>query len=81
MQHEADGAKVALKMFSDQSQREAQQEQMGHSAGVDLIRHREQLNHQRETDREKRAHEYTSAQEERAHQAKQAEQKPKADKK
>jgi hypothetical protein len=81
MQHEADGAKAALKMFSDQSQREAQQEQMGHSAGVDLIRHREQLNHQRETDREKRAHEYTSAQEERAHQAKQAEQKPKADKK
>ena len=71
MQHEADGAKAALKMFSEQSQREAQHEQMGHSAGVDLIRHREQLHHQRETDREKRAHEYTSAQEERAHQIKQ----------
>ena len=71
MQHEADGAKAALKMFSEQSQREAQHEQMGHSAGVDLIRHREQQHHQRETDREKRAHEYTSAQEERAHQIKQ----------
>jgi len=80
MQHEADGAKAALKMLSEQNQRDTQQEQMGHSAGVDLMKHREQLHHQRETDREKRAHEYTSAQEERAHQAKQAEQKPKAEK-
>jgi hypothetical protein len=80
MQHEADGAKAALKMFSEQSQREAQQEQMGHSAGIDLIKHSSQLNHQRETDREKRAHDYTSAQEERAHQQKQAEQKPKQEK-
>jgi hypothetical protein len=80
MQHEADGAKAALKILSEQNQRDTQQEQMGHSAGVDLMKHREQLHHQRETDREKRAHEYTSAQEERAHQAKQAEQKPKAEK-
>ena len=80
MQHEADGAKAALKMYSEQSQREAQQEQMGHSAGVDIIKHREQLDHQRETNREKRAHEYTSAQEERAHQIRQAEQKPKNEK-
>jgi hypothetical protein len=81
MQHEADGAKAALKMLSEQSQREAQQEQMGHSAGVDLVKHREQLHHQRETERERRAHEYTSAKEERAHQTKQTEQKPKAEKK
>jgi len=71
LQQETEGAKTALKMYSEQLQREAQQEQMGHSAGVDLAKHREQLHHQRETDREKRAHEYTSAQEERAHQIKQ----------
>jgi len=81
MQHEVDGAKTALKMYSEQSQREAQQEQMGHTAGIELMKHRDQLQHQRETDREKRAHEYTSAKEEREHQQKQAEQKPKADKK
>ena len=46
MQHEVDGAKTALKMFSDQSQREAQQEQMGHTAGIELMKHREQLDHQ-----------------------------------
>jgi hypothetical protein len=80
MQHEVEGAKTALKMFSEHNQREAQQEQMGHSAGVDLMRHREQLQHQRETEREKRAHEYTSAKEEREHQQKQAEQKPKPEK-
>ena len=81
LQQETEGAKTALKMYSEQLQREAQQEQMGHSAGVDLMKHRDQLQHQRETDREKRAHEYTSAKEEREHQQKQAEQKPKADKK
>jgi hypothetical protein len=81
LQQETEGAKTALKMYSEQLQREAQQEQMGHSAGVDLIKHRDQLQHQRETERERRAHEYTSAQEERAHQIKQAEQKPKAEKK
>jgi hypothetical protein len=46
MQHEVDGAKTALKMYSEQLQREAQQEQMGHSAGVDIIKHREQLDQQ-----------------------------------
>jgi hypothetical protein len=46
MQHEVDGAKTALKMFSEQSQREAQQEQMGHTAGIELMKHREQLDHQ-----------------------------------
>ena len=46
MQHEVDGAKTALKMYSEQSQREAQQEQMGHTAGIELMKHREQLNHQ-----------------------------------
>jgi len=81
MQHEADGAKTALKLLGDHMQQQAQHEQMGHAAGVDLIKHGSQLHHQRETDREKRAHEYISAQEERAHQIKQAEQKPKAEKK
>ena len=46
MQHEVEGAKTALKMYSEQLQREAQQEQMGHSAGVDIIKHREQLDQQ-----------------------------------
>lgn len=46
MQHEVDGAKTALKMYSEQSQREAQQEQMGHTAGIELMKHREQLDHQ-----------------------------------
>jgi len=67
MQHEVEGAKTALKMYSEQLQREAQQEQMGHSAGVDLAKHREQLQHQRDLDQERRAN--------------QAEQKPKAEKK
>jgi hypothetical protein len=66
LQQETEGAKTALKMYSEQLQREAQQEQMGHSAGVDLMRHREQLQHQREIDQERRAH--------------QAEQKSKAEK-
>jgi len=67
LQQETEGAKTALKMYSEQLQREAQQEQMGHSAGVDLAKHREQLQHQREIDQERRAH--------------QAEQKSKAEKK
>jgi hypothetical protein len=53
-------------MYSEQLQREAQQEQMGHSAGVDLAKHREQLQHQRDLDQERRAN--------------QAEQKSKAEK-
>jgi len=79
LQHEVEGAKTALKMYSEQSQREAQQEQMGHSAGIDLMKHRNQLEHQRETERERRAHEYTSAKEERDHQSQQKS-KPKDEK-
>jgi hypothetical protein len=56
MQHEVEGAKTALKMYSEQLQREAQQEQMGHSAGVDLMKHREQLQHQLEIDQARRAY-------------------------
>jgi hypothetical protein len=56
LQQETEGAKTALKMYSEQSQREAQQEQMGHSAGVDLMKHREQLQHQLEIDQARRAY-------------------------
>ena len=77
LQQETEGAKTALKMYSEQSQREAQQEQMGNTAGIDLMKHREQLRHQHEVELDRREHEYKIAQEERAHQQKQAEQKPK----